>query len=85
MQGLYNYLNRYQSYKGDTISILRITEGNNPAKNVDGATVVNLCTYSGHALYCAKFRESISNSIKVIERTQFLYGKLQRGIILQKM
>ena len=33
---------------------------------------------------CAKFREIISNDIKVIERTQFLYGKLQRGIIPQK-
>ena len=30
---------------------------------------------------CAKFRENISNGIKVIERTQFLYGKLPRGII----
>ena len=34
---------------------------------------------------CAKFREIISNGIKVIERTQFLYGKFQRGIIPQKM
>ena len=34
---------------------------------------------------CAKFHEIISNGIKVIERTQFLYGKLQRGIILPKM
>ena len=36
---------------------------------------------------CAKFREMISNGIKVIERTQFLYrnGKLQRGIILNKL
>ena len=33
----------------------------------------------------AKFCEIISNSIKVIERTRFLYGKLQRGIIPQKM
>ena len=33
---------------------------------------------------CAKFREIISNGIKVIEWTQFLYGKLQRGIIPQK-
>ena len=33
---------------------------------------------------CAKFREIISNGIKVIESTQFLYGKLQRGIIPQK-
>ena len=30
---------------------------------------------------CAKFREIILNGIKVIERTRFLYGKLQRGII----
>ena len=34
---------------------------------------------------CAKFRETILNGIKVIERTQFLYGKLQTGIILPKM
>ena len=33
---------------------------------------------------CAKFRENISNSIKVIEQTQFLYRKLQRGIISVK-
>ena len=33
---------------------------------------------------CAKFHEIILNGIKVIERTRFLYGKLQRGIILQK-
>ena len=31
--------------------MLKITEGNNSAKNVDGVTVVNLCTSSGHALY----------------------------------
>ena len=30
------------------------------------------------------FCEIISNDIKVIERTLFLYGKLQRGIITQK-
>ena len=34
---------------------------------------------------CAKFHEIILNGIKVIERTRFLYGKLQRGIIPQKM
>ena len=33
---------------------------------------------------CTKFREIISNGIKVIEQTRFLYGKLQRGIIPQK-
>ena len=39
------------SYRADTISILKITKGNNSAKNVDEVTVVNLCTSSGHALY----------------------------------
>ena len=33
---------------------------------------------------CAKLHEIILNGIKVIERTRFLYGKLQRGIIVQK-
>ena len=47
----WNYLEWYQSYRGDTISILKITKGNNSAKNVGGVTVFNLCTPSGHALY----------------------------------
>ena len=120
-QVLRNYLKRYQSYTADTISILKITKGNNSAKNVGGVTVVNLCTSSGHALYfyqvlwnyleryqsyradtisilkiskgnnsaknvggvtvlisarrlirlyiCTKFREIISNGIKVMDRT----------------
>ena len=50
-QVLGNYLERYQSYRADTISILRMTKGNNSAKNEGGVTVVNLCTSSGHALY----------------------------------
>ena len=33
------------------ISILKITKGNNSAKNIGGETVKNLCTSSGHALY----------------------------------
>ena len=48
---LWNYLKRYQSYRADTISILKITKGNNSAKNVGGVTIVNLCMSSGHALY----------------------------------
>ena len=50
-QVLWNNLKRYQSYRADTISILKITKGNNAAKNVDGVMVVDLCTLSGHALY----------------------------------
>ena len=34
---------------------------------------------------CAKFHEIILNGIKVIERTRFPYGKLQKGIIPQNM
>ena len=50
-QVLRNYLKRYQSYRADTISILKITKGNNSAKNVGGVTVVDLCTSSSHTLY----------------------------------
>ena len=38
----------------DMISLLKITKGNNSAKNVGGVTLVNLCTSSGHALYFYK-------------------------------
>ena len=61
-----------------------IKKGNNSANNVSGVTSFNLCRMAGHALHCIKIREIISNGIKVIERTRFLYGKLQRGIIPQK-
>ena len=33
------------------ISILKITKGNNSAKNVGGVTVVDLCTLSGYVLH----------------------------------
>ena len=50
-QVLWNYLKLYQNYRADTISIPKISKGNNSAKNVGGVTVVDLCTLSGHALY----------------------------------
>ena len=34
---------------------------------------------------CAKFHEIILNGIKVIDWARFLYGKLQRVVIPQKM
>ena len=46
-----------------------IKKGKNSANNVSGVTTFNLCKMAGHALYC----EIISNSIKVIEQTPFLY------------
>ena len=50
-----------------------IEKGNNSANNVSGVTTFNLCKMAGHALYCIKFCEIISNSIKVMEQTPFLY------------
>ena len=50
-QVLWHYLIPYQSYRADTISILKLTKGNTSTKNVVGVNVVNLCTSSGHALY----------------------------------
>ena len=50
-----------------------IKKGNNSANNVIGMTSFNLCKMAGHALHCTKFCEIISHSIKVIERTRFLY------------
>ena len=51
----------------------KIKKGNNSANNVSGVTSCNLCKTAGHALHCTKFREIISNGIKVIEWTRFLY------------
>ena len=51
------------------ISIRKNTKGNNSAKNVDGVTVVYLCTSSVMLYISTKFCEIISNGIKVIERT----------------
>ena len=50
-----------------------IKRGNNSANNVSRVTSFNLCTMAGHALHCTKFREIISNGIKVIRGTRFLY------------
>ena len=51
----------------------KITKGNNSAKNEGGASVVNLCTSSVMLYISTKFCEIISNCIKVIEWTRFLY------------
>ena len=61
-----------ESYRADTISILKITNGNNSAKNVGGVMDVNLCTSSVMLYISTKFCEIILNSIKFIELTQFL-------------
>ena len=55
------------------ISMPEIKKGNISANNMSGVTSFNFCKMAGHALHCTKFREIISNGIKVIERTRFLY------------
>ena len=50
-----------------------IKNGNNPTKNVSGVSSFNLCKMAVILYICTKFREIISNGIKVIERTRFLY------------
>ena len=45
----------------DTISIGKITKGNNCAKNAGGVTVVNLCMSSVMLYISTKFCEIISN------------------------
>ena len=51
----------------DTISIRKITKGNNSAKNAGGATVVNLRRSFVMLYISTKFCEIISNGIEVIE------------------
>ena len=64
---------RYQIYRADTISIiLKISKGNNSAKNEGGVTVL-ISTRHLIMLYIgAKFREIISNGVKVMERTRMI-------------
>ena len=63
----------------ETTSIPKITKGNNSAKNVVGATVVNLCMSSGHALYLCQV------SLNNLERYQsyrvdtISIGKITKG------
>ena len=82
------------------ISILKITKGNNSAKKNSILTIYKITKWhkrkkcrrsnssqskSGHTVICTKFREIISNRIKVIERTRYLCRKLKRGILQQIM
>ena len=55
-----------------------IKKGNNSANNVSGVTTFNLCKMAVHALHCTKFREIISNGIKVIE-WHYFYTENYKG------
>ena len=47
----------------DTISIPKISKGNNSATNVGGVTVVNLCTSSDHALHLYQVIVKLSQTV----------------------
>ena len=55
------------------ISIPKISKGNNSAKNVGGVTVLVTARRLVMLYISTKSCEIISNGIKVIERTRFLY------------
>ena len=67
-------LERYKSYRVDTISIWKITKGNNSAKKmqVEQPLLIFACCLVMLFIF-TKFCEIISYGIKVIEWTQFLY------------
>ena len=69
----------------DTISIGKITKGNNSAKNAGGATVVNLCMSSVMLYISTKFCEIISNGIKVIRVDTISILKITKGNNSAKM
>ena len=69
----------------DNISILKIIKGNNSAKNVGGATVVNLCMLYGHALYLCQVSRNNLKRYQSYRVDTISIGKLLRGIIPPKM
>ena len=64
------------------LTIYKITKGHKTEKKCRRSNSSQ--SKSGHTFICTKFREIISNCIKVIERTRFLCQKLKREIIQQK-
>ena len=75
----WNYLERYQRYRADTISIRKITKGNNSAKNVVRATVVNLCMSSGHALYLCQVSWNNLERYQSYRVATISIGKITKG------
>ena len=51
------------------IFIGKISKGHNSVKNVDGVTVLFLCTSFDGGYICTMFHVNILDSINVIERT----------------
>ena len=67
----------------DTISLLKITKGLILSKNVNGDTVLLLCSFSNDAFYLNKVSYNVK--VKHVQMTPFPCYNLQRGIIPYKM
>ena len=73
------YLEGFQSYRADTVSISKFSKGQNSVKNVGGNMVLVLCTLI--MLYiCTKFHENISKVSELLSG-QFLVLKFSKGTI----
>ena len=59
-----------------------ITKGHNSVNPVQGDTILVLCISSGYGLHLYQVSRNILNSFRVMERKQFQYLLIQRGIIL---
>ena len=55
---LWKHLKHFQIYWADTISILKFSMGHYSVKNICGEMVLNLCTWSDHALYLYMYQVS---------------------------
>ena len=71
--------------KGTQFLYWKITRGNNSTKNVGGATVVNLCTFSGHALYLYLVSWNYFERYQSYRADTLSILKIINGIIPQKM
>ena len=82
---LYWKLQRGLILQKDTISILTIYKITKWHKTEKYRRSNSSQSKNGHTFICTKFRDIISNRIKVIELTRFLCQKFKRGIIQQIM
>ena len=73
-----------QSFRTDTIFILKIPKKNNSEKKNGGVMVLVLSIFSMKLYICSKRHENIDDLCKVIDWIRFWYEKFPRSIILQK-
>ena len=63
---------------------MQCTKGHNSVKTVDGVIVLNLCTFSGEALYLYRFK-TISHRVSELLSGCDLYNKICKGALFCKI